>query len=997
MKLLVTLLTILQLFVCYCASANVCNASFTYHQVNSNLWQFKSVQIQQVGYTYYHTWLSNGVVATNAEVYTRTYTSNGTYSICHIISVQDSTGSTLCIDTSCQEVTVIMPVVPPPCIPQFNIQSNINDLVVDFSLNLFSYTNLKIEWNFYDNNGLVTSAAPSYTYTSYGSKMVKVYVTDTVLNCKDSLQMNVYLQPPAQCQLAITGIDISQPSLSEPKIEFHPVIEGVYTTLVWTYGDAQISITNDTVHTYPQFTGYNFCLSLSDSVSGCTASFCNYLYIDTCNSYNGHYTYNQNISNNSIAFHGNATYTTLLYWNWDFGDGIQDNTTHSPAHTYNQPGTYTVCRTTKYNGCAESTYCDTITVNCLPEYTEISPLNTSSNTMLFNTDVDTKPNIKYEWSFGDGTVGFGRRPTHVYAIAGYKQVCLIATDTIFGCSDTICHVTLVKAWSDTICGYAFFDANANSLFDSNELPMQSINVKCRVGNQVYVNAQTDSTGYYMLIVPHATQLFISAEYPVASYAAQTLGSYFHTFQWPGIKNCGFNFGCASAVAEISGRIFADNNNNGVRDGVEKMLPYETVKVGNYYTATNSSGYYSIYLPVGTYTITKPSAGFYAGFPTLPVQISVSATAPGTVYGNNNIGIGIPTTYKDIAIDMIPTSTVSATRLATYQVLISNLSENTAYYQADLAADTILSYYAPYAANIDNYDVNSHTATWFGQLVGFGKRIIPIGYTVATTATINQPLSNLGSIALQFDTDQNPSNDTSRTQQVVVSSYDPNNKVPGNCGETERGYILASDKMQYTINFQNTGNDVAVNVIVKDVISPNLDINSLRFIATSHVNNFTLKVDGDTIYFIYRSIMLPDSLSNESGSKGWVSFSIQQKPNLAVGSEIKNTAAIYFDYNDAVITNTTLHTIALHVGINEAETENKLAIYPNPSSNKVSIEIPSNMADAELRITDIMGRHILSKKVSQPTEELNVSELASGIYFVSLSSQGRVLQSKLLVE
>ncbi|MBS1613624.1 MAG: T9SS type A sorting domain-containing protein [Bacteroidetes bacterium] len=502
----------------------------------------------------------------------------------------------------------------------------------------------------------------------------------------------------------------------------------------------------------------------------------------------------------------------------------------------------------------------------------------------------------------------------------------------------------------------------------------------------------------MHIVPYSTYFYIALQYPNSNSSTFTLGSnYGYTFTAPGLINCGFNFGVNTSLAQVSGNIFADENSNGIREGSEQRLPYELVKVGNYFTTTNSIGNYSINVPVGYYSITKPSTGLYAGKPILPTQLTVNATTPGALYNNNNFGIGIPATYKDIAIDVIPTSTISATRLATYQVQISNLANNLAYYQADILNDSVLDYFFAHYPNIDNYNANNDVATWYGHLIRFQRRIIPIGYTVSASATINQALLNVGSVALQLDTDQNLSNDTARTQQVVISSYDPNNKVPGNCGETERGYILAGDKMQYTINFQNTGNDVAVNIVLKDVISPNLDINSLRFIATSHVNNFSLRVDGDTVYFIYKSIMLPDSLSNESASKGWVSFSIQQKPNLTVGSEIKNTAAIYFDYNEAVITNTTLHTIASYLSISEAYEDVKLNIYPNPTNDKVMVEVPSNMFGTKMHVTDMLGRHILSKEVDTPTETVSVSDLPSGIYIVSLDGNGRLLQSKLVIE
>lgn len=64
-------------------------------------------------------------------------------------------------------------------------------------------------------------------------------------------------------------------------------------------------------------------------------------------------------------------------------------------------------------------------------------------------------------------------------------------------------------------------------------------------------------------------------------------------------------------------------------------------------------------------------------------------------------------------------------------------------------------------------------------------------------------------------------------------------------------------------------------------------------------------------------MLPDSNVNEAASHGFTSFRVKQVPNLPVGTLIENSAAIYFDFNAPVITNTSWHTIALPQDLNWA--------------------------------------------------------------------------------
>ena len=76
-------------------------------------------------------------------------------------------------------------------------------------------------------------------------------------------------------------------------------------------------------------------------------------------------------------------------------------------------------------------------------------------------------------------------------------------------------------------------------------------------------------------------------------------------------------------------------------------------------------------------------------------------------------------------------------------------------------------------------------------------------------------------------------------------------------------------------------------------------------------------------FIFNDIFLPDSTTNEPESHGYITYTINQNPDLPNNSKIKNTAAIYFDFNDPVITNTVLNTITNE--INTYESTNMVSI------------------------------------------------------------------------
>ena len=68
-------------------------------------------------------------------------------------------------------------------------------------------------------------------------------------------------------------------------------------------------------------------------------------------------------------------------------------------------------------------------------------------------------------------------------------------------------------------------------------------------------------------------------------------------------------------------------------------------------------------------------------------------------------------------------------------------------------------------------------------------------------------------------------------------------------------------------------------------------------------------DSRVLEFTFNNILLPDSTTNERESHGFVFFDLDAPKNLPPGTRIENTAAIYFDYNKPIITNTVLNTIA----------------------------------------------------------------------------------------
>ncbi len=179
---------------------------------------------------------------------------------------------------------------------------------------------------------------------------------------------------------------------------------------------------------------------------------------------------------------------------------------------------------------------------------------------------------------------------------------------------------------------------------------------------------------------------------------------------------------------------------------------------------------------------------------------------------------------------------------------------------------------------------------------------------------------------------NPAND--EICQVVVSSFDPNDKQAFPTGVGWQSYIEPNTPLDYQIRFQNTGTDTAFTVVIRDTLSVLLDPATIRPGASSHPYTWALSGAG-ILTFTFNNILLPDSNINEAASHGFVQFHIDQRPNNFLGNYIGNQAGIYFDFNTVVLTNTVWHTIG-HDFLTTATREPKTAlpllqVSPNPAS------------------------------------------------------------------
>lgn len=258
----------------------------------------------------------------------------------------------------------------------------------------------------------------------------------------------------------------------------------------------------------------------------------------------------------------------------------------------------------------------------------------------------------------------------------------------------------------------------------------------------------------------------------------------------------------------------------------------------------------------------------------------------------------------------------------------------------------------------------------------------------------------------------PQDDENESVDILCAqnrgSFDPNQKTPEPLGVGIDGFINATQRLDYTIQFQNTGTDTAFTVVLRDTLPQHLDITSIRLTGASHEYTFQIE-DSNILVWTFANILLPDSNINEPLSHGFAAFTINQKQGNTPGTVIQNRAGIYFDFNEPVITNYTLNTVVedykneleTSVSIQELNAKtNLLKLYPNPNTGQFYVELLEAVdGTPTIAIFDLAGKQVAHQQITgQGPNLVDVQSLEAGMYFYTISLGAENLgNGKLLVE
>ena len=659
----------------------------------------------------------------------------------------------------------------------------------------------------------------------------------------------------------------------------------------------------------------------------------------------------------TVTLNANPTSTVNAYdYIWT-GPGIVGNVSTQTV-SVSQVGTYTLAVTNTVSGCSIT---KTVVVNSNTVAPNLSIISTDGGILNCGSCVGLSASIT-------GT-------PNINGVSFLWQPILNTTQNVNVCTAGI--YTLDVIYSNGCSATATTQVTLNqSLLNVTVTP--TIVGTCSYINDGSIETTISPANAYTFNWTDSTNTVISTNQNIYNLP---LGMYYLNIS-DGTSCVNYTYTISSSgvnCSSMSGHIFNDINNDCINNTSDLNL--SGIKVlatpGNYWGLSDVNGNYTIYAPIGNYTLSQVQ--FPNSYIAPNCVSSLSATISNINLQVNNLD------FSDTVSLMLDGKVYNLYSQGIVPGFNGIYSFNVGYNIANaytgilkFVKPSLLSYTifnpTPLSTNGDTayYNINLQAGVYQQFLVGF---------SVPSSLSLGLPMQACALLHVN-GTDINLSNNTNCYTRLTSGSFDPNDKSVSPAGVGAEGFITANDSiLTYTIRFQNTGTGPAVNVVIKDTLSPNLNATTFEMLASSHNYNIDV-LSGNVLRWNFSNIMLPDSNTNEPASHGFVKYRIKQNAANVPGTEIKNTAYIYFDFNEHVITNTTINTLASITSITEKENDvNELVLFPNPVNDKLYIKHTTTNNNAyKIIVLDVLGKEVLHENYYN---ELNVVTLNTGVYFVKV--------------
>lgn len=452
-----------------------------------------------------------------------------------------------------------------------------------------------------------------------------------------------------------------------------------------------------------------------------------------------------------------------------------------------------------------------------------------------------------------------------------------------------------------------------------------------------------------------------------------------------------------ASPTIRGLVYHDVNENGVCDSTETFVNSVPVELyGEGISFTNTDGFFSFYVPEGKYTLTaKPGKCWAVSSDSSEFTVNTTDTTSYFKFGVKEVS-----DYQYTNLYVKSGATRCGFTVPFWLTLKNNGCSSTTG-KFGLVLDSLVSLDS---LEIPADEIVGDTLFWYYDSLDVGEvRKLYASFQIAGTDFLGDTIKMKSLTYIENENGQLVESGNYDYRSEIRCAYDPNDKLvsPNRSANYDQNYTLFGEELEYTVRFQNTGNDTAFTVVIKDYLDEKLDWSTFRPIAASHPFETQLYKDG-LIEFRFNNILLPDSTTNEPKSHGFVHYKIKPNEGLEENTILKNTASIFFDFNPPIVTNTTSNVIVseLPKGNKNAnwQAKEQIKVFPNPFNYNITFTWDNSTAQYNIQLYDAHGRAAQQAQAVSSGYEVYVEKLPVGLYFYkvfnqtgSLVSSGKVVK------
>lgn len=520
-----------------------------------------------------------------------------------------------------------------------------------------------------------------------------------------------------------------------------------------------------------------------------------------------------------------------------------------------------------------------------------------------------------------------------------------------------------------------------------------------------LNNQSDDDTYVKVFIGSCGALFCDASnddmggnncpgYNFATYldVPVTAGENYYIVWTNAFDSDDFYWQLGECYATVSGTTYRDDNANGTRDAGEPQVDalLQRSPGGTFhYSGTDT---YSFCSDSGSFTLTVPNPPLY--HTVAPTSQSYTANSLGSLVTGMDFGFTPEPGHYDGRCDIWGWAPWIGNN-TNYHINYANVGTENIDGNVILTMDPLTSFVSSVPAPST---IAGQVITWaLSTLAPGDDGQITVTYHTDSTALTTDLVTAMVVLDIA-QADETPADNNDEVAAHPTTSFDPNDKAVSTEWIT-LDEIGDGKALEYTIRFQNTGEMPAVNVVLRDEIDTDLDLGSFEHIGSTHENQ--IAINGRELSFSFPQIMLPDSASDPEGSIGAVHFRLRPVASSIPGTLFENTAGIYFDYNEPVITNTVVTEVAAPENVFEAARAEGFVVYPNPGNGTMSLLWGSeSTTNAHVDVLDAMGRVVHSMNAQRMTEgqslALDLNHLADGGYVVRVINADVNLTSRLAI-